>query len=478
MEARQQGWPDRRQFKAYDYQAEFMGALVSGAYLHLILVINRRAGKDKGMLNATVEKMQQRVGNYVHVFPTLAQGRQNLWENIDGEGMRTIDHFPKDMIEGQRDDIMRVKFKNGSTWRVGGANNPDTWRGGNPVGIVWSEYPMMKPSVRLIADPILRQNGGWEAYIYTPKGSNHGKSLYDTNLRNPEWYVQLLTNDDTLTVTAEQLDEMRRSGYPEEWIQQEWYCSFSSPMVGSYYAQQIEALERAGMVGHYPWVPEQPVEVSWDLGIGADDAMSLWFIQALAGGFRIIDCYETNTEGLPDVVRMLREKPYVYGTAYFPHDIRKRELSLEQGRGAGTRLDTILRLMPEWKRNHRVIPQMSPADRIAATRTILPRCQFNAHGLTGVDAQRPGCDDGIEALKSYQREIDETKSKDQNVPFFKNHPLHNWACHYADSFGHFAVGTPHVARAKPRPQPGDEDALQGIFPRGRGGRGGRGGWMG
>lgn len=444
---------------------------MSGAYKHLVWVFNRRAGKDKTALYGTIECMQRRVGNYVHVFPTMAEGRQNLWENIDGSGFPVIDHFPQELVENKREDTMRIRLKNGSTWRVGGANKPDSFRGGNPVGIVWSEYALMKPSVRLVADPILRENGGWEVFVYTPKGANHGMELYEQNRDNPDWYVELLTNDDTHTYSEMEIEAMRKSGIPEEWIQQEIYCSFAAAMVGSYYGNLIESAEREGRVGRFPHDPSMPVETAWDLGIGADDATSIWFIQVLAGGFRAIDYYETNTEGLPEVCKMLQEKPYVYGKAYFPHDVKKRELSKAQGRGAGTRLDTILELMPMWKnergrQGHRVIPAMNPIDRINATRLLIPRFEFD----------REGTKDGLDGLKSYQREEDEGKSKSVGMPFFKSHPLHNWASHPADAFGHFCVGTPQNATPKPTT---DENQGEDYFTKlERRGAGRRGGWQG
>lgn len=439
-------WPDARRWRPRTYQEPAAGALASGSYRHVVTVWNRRAGKDKTALNLTIEKMQERVGNYVHVFPTLADGRLNLWEQIDRTGFPALDHFPAELVAGKRDDIMRIRLKNGSTWRVGGANNPDSWRGGNPVGIVWSEYALMKPSVRLIADPILRENGGWEWYAYTPKGANHGRTLYEMAIKSPDWFCDLLTVHDTRVIDLGELDRMRAEGVPEEWIQQEWFCSFAAPMVGSYYGAAIERLERAGMVGHFPWIPELPVDITWDLGIGADDATAIWFIQTLAGGWRVIDYYETNKEGLPEIVRMLQDKPYVYGRTFFPHDVERRVLSEEQSarsEKAGTRVAVFLRLMPQFRERGRLVinrilhPKTHVAERIDATRRMLPHCQFN---------DVPAVQEGLDALKSYRREADEKRAKDTAQPFFKDHPLHDWASHAADSLGHFAVSTPDVPK--------------------------------
>jgi len=465
-----------------------MGALVSGAYRYLMEMDHRRYGKDKMALNATIECMQRRVGQYVHVFPTLAEGRENLWENIDNDGFRTREHFPKELLAAEPNDShMRIRFKNGSTWRVGGANRPDSIRGGNPVGIVWSEPPHMKPSVQLIADPITRRNKGWQAFLFTPIGRQNWTSrLFLRNQSNPAWWTRTMTVDDSGLMNAADIEEMRRAGYPEEWIQQEYYCSMAAALIGSYYGRLLEEGERAGRVGEFPWLPDVPVDLTFDIGLGLDDATAIWFAQSLPGGFRWIDYYESNVEGVHELTEMLQGKPYTYRTVVFPHDVRKREWAQAQQAGAGTRLDAFLRLMPQFRPRvrqvgqpgHVIVPAMNPAERINAGRRVLRRSQFHLPPApAGQDelefyGEVPNTYFGLEALRNYRREIDANKSKDPSVPFLKEQPVHDWASHGADAFGHFAVATPDAQRMPPEERlPPDADYVTRMNARREGRRG-------
>ena len=456
------GWHNIQRFTPYKHQQPLLGALVSGAFRNLIAVWNRRAGKDKSVLNACYQCMEQRVGNYIHVFPTGVEGRKNVWTNIDSDGFRTIDHIPESRIARRVENEMFIELVNGSTYQVIGANDEDKIRGSNPVGIIWSEYALMRPNVRLVVAPILSKNKGWEVYLYTPKGSNHAKKLYEDNKDNPDWFVELLTNDDTHTFTEEDVKKLRRDGMPEAWIQQEIYCSFVGPMVGAYYAREIEQAEREGRVCDVPWNPSLPVDTAWDIGIGASDATAVWFIQADGPWFNVLKYIETHGEGLPEWVQRLRAEPYLYGTHYAPHDMFNHQWS--QGRQAGTTADIAKGFGVEYTRApgpKRFGKGRYVQEGIEAARRLMPRMRFDAKG----------CEEGIDVLKNYRREIDERKQRDDSEPFLKDHPLHDWASHGADSLRYWAISTPHKPTEKPQPgDRDDEDIFAKLERKGGGGR--------
>jgi poly-beta-hydroxyalkanoate depolymerase len=48
-----------------------------------------------------------------------------------------------------------------------------------------------------ISGHILAENGGWAVFIYTPRGKNHGHSLYQMAKKSNEWFCQNLTINDT-----------------------------------------------------------------------------------------------------------------------------------------------------------------------------------------------------------------------------------------------------------------------------------------
>src|SRR6185312_7260327 len=128
-------------------------------------------------------------------------------------------------------------------------------------------------------------NGGWEMYVFTPRGKNHGYDLYQDAKRNPKWFEQLLTVEDTGVKID--VEEERRSVMDEDMIRQEYYCSFDAAMRGAYYGDLFEAAEKEGRLGKVPYDPAVPVETWWDLGIG--DSTAIWFMQRVGREWHAID---------------------------------------------------------------------------------------------------------------------------------------------------------------------------------------------
>jgi len=100
--------------------------------------------------------------------------------------------------------------------------------GTNPVGCVFSEYSLQKPGGWDLVRPILADNGGWALFNSTPRGLNHLYEIYQMARREPDWFCELLTVDETGAITVEQIDKERRAGMPESLVQQEFYCDFTA----------------------------------------------------------------------------------------------------------------------------------------------------------------------------------------------------------------------------------------------------------
>lgn len=195
---------------------------------------HRRSGKDLTALNWTATAMYERVGTYFHCFPEYNQGRKVMWDGMDGNGRKFTDHIPRDLRKSTNNTEMKIELnqpkgsESGSIWQIIGADNYDSVVGANPVGIVFSEWAISDKYQQAwdYFRPMLVENGGWAVFIYTPRGRNHGWDLYQDALNNQDWFCQLLTVDDTGVVSKEDIERERRSGYSEDMIQQEFYCSF------------------------------------------------------------------------------------------------------------------------------------------------------------------------------------------------------------------------------------------------------------
>lgn len=404
-------------FLPRNYQIPFWTNIQDDPVRRAVLVWPRRHGKDKTMLNALLPQMLRRVGAYYYVFPEFNQGRKALWDNIDNVGFKTMSHIPEELRKRTDQQQMLIELVNGSIFQIIGASDIDRIVGTNPVGIVFSEYSLMSPTVIGFLLPIVTANDGFMWFNFTPRGDNHAKVLYQQALKNG-WFVSYLTAKEAGVFSEGELDEIRKeyvSIYGDERLfNQELMCSFDEPVQGSYYGDLISRAEAEGRLSNVAYRGEIPVSTYWDLGVG--DATAIWFVQFVGDELHIIDYMEANGKGLDHYIKQVKEKPYVYDSHFAPHDIRVREL------GSGLSRIEVARSLGL---NFRIAPKLSIEDGINAARTILPRCYF--------DSKK--CESGIAALKNYHRKYNE------ELKVYDNKPLHDWSSNGADAFRYLAVCT-------------------------------------
>lgn len=394
------------------YQIEPFAALDSGIK-RVITVWHRRSGKDSCAINYAAKALHSRVGNYWHLFPNARQGRKALWEAVDKLGRRVIDQaFPLALRESTRNDEMIIRFKNGSTWQVTGADQSDSLIGANPVGVVFSEYAITSPLTWRFVEPILMENEGWAWFNSTPRGKNHLYSLYETNKNNPAWFCSVKGWQDTGVITQSDIDAVILSGMPAEIAEQEFGCSFNAPNIGIVYARQLEELKRRGQITSVPYDPRYPVSTSWD--IGHRDATAIWFYQRIASRINVIDFLTDRGKGLPHYANEIAKKPYSYSRHVGPHDLEQKVWATDA---------TTKSSAEKFGIHFFVAPKTSIADGISTTRMFLPRCHFDAIK----------CADGLAALEQYQYEYDE------DTRMFGDKPVHDWSSHPADAIRYEAV---------------------------------------
>lgn len=425
-------------YKPRDYQVPVLKALDGGTN-RAVWIVHRRGGKDKTAINLVSKKMFERVGGYYYFFPTYNQGRKILWNGIDRDGFRFLDHIPKELRTRTDNTEMLIETINGSIFQVIGTDNIDRVVGTNPVGCVFSEYALQDPKAWGLIRPILAENGGWALFVYTPRGDNHGKTLVQNAKKWPGWFVEILTAKDTNVFNNDQLDRERLEIIAEygeaegqALFDQEYMCSFDAPVLGSYYGAQMQKAEVEGRITRVPHEPSLPVHTFWDLGVG--DATAIGFFQIVGAENRVIDYYEAEGEGLPHYVSVLQEKReklgYNYGEHYAPHDIQVRELS-----SGKSRYETAQKLGISFS----IVPNLPVDDGIDAARSLL--------NTTWFDSEK--CEYLISALKNYHKEFDDKRKQ------YKSKPYHDWSSHAADMFRYRAVGYRPVGDYDELPQDDD-----------------------
>lgn len=409
-------------FSPRTYQREVRQAKNQLGVKRFLTLWHRRAGKDRSWLAFTLEEMLKRRGVYFHVFPALNQGRRDLWDNVVQErhngietSLKMTDMFPKELLAKKPNETdMQIELTNGSIYQVMGADSKeaiDRLRGPNPVGIIYSEYGHMLPGAWDILIPVLAENGGWAAFGYTPNGLNHGYDLYKMACGNPEWFVSKKTIEDTFrdgegedgtpVVTLATIAQLRAEGVREEFIQQEFYCSFTGYQHGTIYGDLMMRADTDGRITDLPYIVNHPVGVIFDLG--QSDAQAMWFYQKIGEKINFIDYEEGTQRSIKDAVRIMREdRRYIYGRVVLPWD----------GRNAADYLYEM-----GFKNVHVCERTGNLQGSIEEVRRNFTRFYFD----------RAKCSRGIDCLRKYERKWDD----ELNV--FSSKPIHNQWSHGADA---------------------------------------------
>lgn len=433
---------------------------------------HRRYGKDEVALHKTciaahpspaAPMPNARIANYWHCLPRYEQARKAIWTAINPHtGKLRIDEaFPHELRSNTRNDDMSITFKSGSSWRVVGADNPDTLVGATPFGIVFSEWALSNPAAWGLLQPMLLENGGWADFVTTPRGKNHAYSLHKAAMKNPLWFAETLTVEMTGALTAEQLAEVRKDyvalygeDAAEALIQQEYYCSAEAAILGAYFGKEMSAAEREGRIRKVEPDPRYPMHTAWDLGVR--DSMVVIFFQIIPGlwdsaKIQIPRVYTSSGYGIghyAQVIHDYRAKVYeplksqplqqtamlAAGTDYVPPDARQREMGVF---GEDHLAKQRLEVMIACGLNPKVIKQHALLDGISAVRQILPRCLMDEEH----------CERWLEGMRQYQTEWDDERK------IFSDRPLHNWASHEADAARTLAIAYREVQADSPAALP-------------------------
>jgi len=404
-------------FRPRSYQLPFLKAMDNGCK-RAVLVWHRRAGKEVACWNFMIKQaFWHRKGTYVYFFPTSTLGRRILWDGANKDGKKFLDYIPKEIIDGTPNIVeMKVKLKNGSIIQVVGSDQIVNV-GINPVGCIFSEFSLQDPKTWAFTRPILRENGGWAVFNFTPRGKNHAHDLYLMAKNNPDWFCSKSSVDDTGVLSPTDIDSERNEGMSEQLIQQEYYCSFDQGVEGAYYAKLLNRCELDGRITNVPHDPYASVNTYWDLGVG--DETVILFAQMCGQEIHVIDMYRNQGEGLNHYARILKEKAatndWNYGEHYAPHDIQVREL----GSGAQTRLEIAKELGVPFL----IVPNLPIGEGIELARGIFPRLW--------IDAKR--CNYFVKAAESYHKHYNE------KLNVYSEKPVHDWSSHTMDAFRYMAI---------------------------------------
>lgn len=429
------------------YQLPAWNYLTNGGK-HAELIWHRRAGKDEICMYFTACEMLENPANYWHMLPQGNQVRKAIWEATNPRtGKRRIDEVFIDELFTKRETDMFIKCKvNASTWQCLGSDNYEGSIGSSPKGIVYSEWPQANPSARGYLRPIIAENDGWQIFIGTPRGKNHGYRTYNQAIKNPNSFAEKLTVYDTGRMTPQQLQEELVeyvTTYGEDMgialFEQEYECSFDAAIMGAYYASECRKLEEDGRLAEFEWNHKYPVHAAMD--IGRSDDTAIWFFQCYGGAIHVLETYATHGKDPDHFIGVIagrdcsiniidgkciaewgdaneyaHHRDWQYGSINMPHDARAKTFatlkSAEEQFAAAFGWDLI-----------ELVPGLSVEDGINAGRKALNIARIHAEDAA----------DGYEAVKAYHRKWNDEKKA------FSQGPDHDWSSHYADGWRYLAI---------------------------------------
>lgn len=407
------------------------------------LVLHRRAGKTTCLLNQhqraalddnweklrlnklnpsfSVKELQQLLKrrNYWHVMPTFRQAKMTGAWDILKEISQPIPGVKRNEAE------LLVMYPNGGKLQLIGADNPDALRGPGLSGLSMDEYSQIPMNAfGEVLSKSLADHLGYAIFSGTIKGQDHLFRTYESGKSDPQWFCLWQNVDVSLaTETGATISALRLAMEDDRKLvaqglmtqaefDQEWYLSPEAGIQGSFYGDAMSLARKTGRITRVPYDRMLPVDTDWDLGV---DAMAIWFSQSTRSGeIRLIDYYEDIGGGLEAAIKAVKEKPYLFGKHWGPHDIEVREISSGKTR---RQIASALGLRFE------VTPKLSVDQGIGAVQLLLNRCWFD----------ESLCKAGITALTQYRR------TYNQRLATFTSTPVHDGASHGADAFRGLAV---------------------------------------
>tara|TARA_E500000178_G_scaffold319835_1_gene342468 strand:- start:3988 stop:5268 length:1281 start_codon:yes stop_codon:yes gene_type:complete len=378
-------------------------------YRFAVISCHRRFGKSVAIINhlirsALVHKLKN--PRFAYIAPTYKQAKSIAWDYLK---------LYAGTIPGAKfhETELRCDLPNGSRISLLSSENPDSLRGLFLDGVCIDEVAQIEPKLwNEIIRPAISDRKGFAYFIGTPAGmSNLFYELYQYALGNKDWYAYTAKASETGIIDKEEL-EAAKSQMGETKYKQEFECDWIANIEGSVYGDIIKDLEDKKQLTRVPYDPSLEVHTAWDCGVN-DDTVIIFF-QQLGQQILVIDYYENNREGLPHYVQVVKDKDYVYGTHFAPHDIEVQEFSTGK-----TRREVAYQLGI----NFRIVPKVSLEDGIHALKMVLPRC------LIDTDNGKPL----IDALRHYHRKYNE------KMRMFHNKPVKDWSSHACDAARYMAL---------------------------------------
>ncbi|MDH1865727.1 terminase [Pseudomonas chengduensis] len=192
--------------------------------------------------------------------------------------------------------------------------------------------------------------------------------------------------------------------------------AFQISTEGNYYAEDMQAMRKRSGITRVP-VLDMPVNTFWD--IGNSDGCAVWFQQELRGEDRFVDYYEEHGKDLRHYAQELKDRGYLYGTHYLPHDAAHKRL--------GDYNRSVLEMLQDLLPGHTfvIVPRITE---------LITGIQQTRKHMKGCFIDEVACADGINRLDNYRKKFSRSENR-----FLDNAPNKANGCSEgADAFRQWA----------------------------------------
>lgn len=203
-------------------------ARLSAGLRFLVLVLHRRAGKTELALKKLLDAAMKNTlpdPLYVYAAPFRNQAKTLVWDRLKTMTKVMAETGHATIQESE----LSVRFlHNNALVRLGGADNPDSWRGITLDGCVLDEPGQMKHEVwEEVLRPALSDRKGWAWFTGTPKGINFFSHLFFTMSKLPGWGKALYTVYQTDALDPNEVAQVKLE-QSEQTFAREYLCDFSA----------------------------------------------------------------------------------------------------------------------------------------------------------------------------------------------------------------------------------------------------------
>ena len=311
---------------------------------------------------------------------------------------------------------------------MGVKHNPEEIKSTEGIDICWiEEAHSLTESSWDIIDPTIRKEGSEIWVTFNPRFKFDFIYQYFIVNDPPEnsWVQEVSFPDNPFfpEPLRVQMERMAKEDYEKyEYV---WLGKLKKLAEGAIFGTQIIEARRENRICAVPVLSGVEVHTFWDLG--RNDHTAIWFMQNVGKEYRFIDYYENRLKDIEHYARVVKAKPYMYGTHYMPHDVEHIMLGMKSSRrqqfkeGGIDPIKTVDRVKVK-------------SEGIESARRVFPSIW--------IDEKR--CERGIECLSNYRYEYNDDRDTHNLAPH------HDWASNGADAFMQFAQGYRDTKRATRR----------------------------